>query len=172
MTYTDDTIMDVEARTASDESQTPPGKQKVAQEALDNPVGKGASNLVCEATNHDEDKDAALGAHADLCGAVAVVPPNASAALACNDTTVIIGNTPGHAVRPVVTQASNPSERTTPPSFGWEVSSLSAPTLRFGYDWGRAGTYCQAAAALAELGGAWHAGHDGRHRSLLLLPPS
>ena len=132
MTYTDDTIMDVEARTASDESQTPPDKQKVAQEALDNPVGKGASNLVCEATNHDEDKDAALGAHADLCGAVAVVPPNASAALACNDTTVIIGNTPGHAVRPVVTQASNPSERTTPPSFGWEVSSLSAPTLRFG----------------------------------------
>ena len=86
MTYTDDTIMDVEARTASDESQTPPGKQKVAQEALDNPVGKGASNLVCEATNHDEDKDAALGAHADLCGAVAVVPPNASAALACNVT--------------------------------------------------------------------------------------
>ena len=66
MTYTDDTIMDVEARTASDESQTPPGKQKVAQEALDNPVGKGASNLVCEATNHDEDKDAALGARADL----------------------------------------------------------------------------------------------------------
>ena len=156
---------------ASPTDTTGRDKQKVAQEALDNPVGKGASHL-CEATNHDEDKDAALGARADLCGAVAVVPPNASAALACNDTTVIIGNTPGHAVRPVVTQASNPSERTTPPSFGWEVSSLSAPTLRFGYDWGRAGTYCQAAAALAELGGAWHAGHDGRHRSLLLLPPS
>ena len=44
-------------------------------------------------------------ARADLCGAVAVVPPNASAALACNDTTVTTGNPPGHAVRLVVTQA-------------------------------------------------------------------
>ena len=104
----------LEARTASGESQTPRDKQKVAQEALNNPVGKGASNL-CEPTNHDEDKDAALGARARICAAPSqcMVPPNASAALACNDTTAITGDPPGHAVRPVVTQASNSSERTT-----------------------------------------------------------